>query len=160
MKTINTYISEKLVISKSSMTKAPEYHYHPKDKDELKELIEKLINERGNDADLNDIDVSKITDMSALFDSSYLHNIRNVDISEWDVSNVTNMTEMFSDCEDFNCDLSKWDVSNVEKMNYMFYNCKSFNSDISKWNVSKVRRWNAFSDNSPLQNNPPKWYKK
>ena len=63
MNSLSTYIIEKLKINKSTNL----YHYHPKDKDELKSLITKLIEERGKDADLNDIDVSNITDMSELF---------------------------------------------------------------------------------------------
>ena len=60
MKQLPTYIIEKLKINKSTNL----YHYHPKDKDELRSLIQELLKERGNDADLNDIDVSNITDMS------------------------------------------------------------------------------------------------
>ena len=65
MKTIDSFINEKLIINKN--TKINKYHYHPEDKNELKELIERLIGERGNNADLNDIDVSKITNMTGLF---------------------------------------------------------------------------------------------
>ncbi len=93
MKHIDTYISEKLVINKSSMTKDPGYNYYPKD-DELDNLIQKLIKERGYDADLNDIDTSNITDMSSLFINSAF----NGDISSWDVSNVIDMQDMFYDC--------------------------------------------------------------
>ena len=69
------------------------YNYHPKDKDELDELLDKLIIERGNDADLNDIDTSEITDMSYMFENSDF----NGDISKWDVSNVKDMGEMFNE---------------------------------------------------------------
>ena len=66
--------------------------YFPKDKKELKKILEELIEERGNDGDFNDIDTSKITDMSGLFFGKKLFN---GDISQWDVSNVTNMEGMF-----------------------------------------------------------------
>ena len=41
--------------------------YQPQTKEELKDLIEELIKERGNKANLNNIDVSQITSMSRLF---------------------------------------------------------------------------------------------
>ena len=65
MKALKLYIKEALHINKD--TKGDYYNYHPKTKDELNELIEKLIEERGKNADLNDIDVSAITDMSYVF---------------------------------------------------------------------------------------------
>ena len=35
----------------------------------------------------------------------------------------------------------------------------NFNGDISKWNIKRVENmFNMFS-NSPLESNPPKWYK-
>ena len=157
MKQINNYISEKLYIDK----KYKAYKYSPNDKEELKSLLKKLLEERGLDADLNDIDVSKITDMSSLFFSSGLSQIKNIDISKWDVSNVTNMNEMFNSCKEFNCDLSNWDVSKVEYMSDMFCYCRSFKCDISKWNVSNVKRWSGFAHSSPIENseNMPKFGK-
>ena len=103
MKQINKYICERLHINKDIGNR--HYNYRPKTRDELKELVDQLIEERGNDADLNDIDTSEITDMHHLFFKSK-----------------------------FNGDISNWDVSNVEYMYGMF-------------------------DNSPLEKNPPKWYK-
>ena len=107
MKNLNTYITEKILINKNTKT----YHYLPQTNVELFELVKKLIKERGNNADLNDIDTSKITDMSDLF----RYNDFNGDISERDVSKVENMGFMFC-MSKFNGDISKWDVSNVKNM--------------------------------------------
>ena len=104
MQQINKYIVERLHINKDTGNH-DHYNYYPKTKDELKKLVDKLIKERGNEADLNDIDTSEITDMDGIFEGS-----------------------------NFNGDISNWDVSNVKDMSYMF-------------------------DKSPLEKNPPKWYK-
>ena len=95
MKDLNNYILEKLKINKDSKII---YKYHPKDKTELKRVIKKCIYERGENANLNDIDVSNITDMSNLFEDLDFNIINNINISEWDVSNVTNMESMFDGC--------------------------------------------------------------
>ena len=111
------------------------YKYFPKTKEKLKAIIKKRIKEEGNEVDLNDIDTSKITNMSSLFrDTGF-----NGDISKWDVSNVTSMKGMFYGCKKFNSDISQWDVSNVTSMEGMFLNCEVFNQNISKWNVSNVK---------------------
>lgn len=67
MKTLNTYINEKLVLNKDTFKN--NYKYFPKTKDELKDIINKLLKERKDQEiiDLNDIDTSEITDMSELF---------------------------------------------------------------------------------------------
>ena len=171
---INKYINEKLNLNKNTKISS----YQPKNKEELEKLINQLIEERGNEANLNDIDVSNITDMSYLFNKLKF----NGDISKWDVSNVTDMGWMFKNSE-FNKDLSKWNVSKVIDMRGMFYGSE-FNQDISKWDVSKVtdmhdmfmqskfngdikdwdivRVYNMYRmfEDSPLEKNPPKWYKK
>ena len=151
MKTLKLYITEALHINKN--TKGNYHNYHPKDRDEIRTLVINLIKERGNNADLNDIDTSGITDMSYLFyDTKF-----NGDISEWDVSKVENMYGMFHNSK-FNGDISKWDVSKVEDMFEMFRNSK-FNGDITEWDVSNVKYMKRMFVNSPLENNPPIWYK-
>jgi surface protein len=151
MKTLNTYITERLVLSKNK--NKTKYTLFPESKEELEKIIDSEIEKNGNECSLNHIDVSNITDMSGLFHTSYF----NGDISEWDVSNVTNMKRMFAGSK-FNGDISKWDVSNVENMSYMFTDSK-FTGDISGWDVQhKTTAFNIFY-NCPLQNNPPKWYK-
>ena len=104
----------------------------PTRKDELKELIRRRMNEQGPRCDLNDIDVSRITDMSHLFDDTNFKG----DISKWDVSNVKNMNSMFA-YSDFDGDISKWDVRRVANMREMFYK----------------------SPLSPLKGKAPRWYK-
>ena len=88
MKNLKDIIQERLHINKDIKT----HNYHPKSRKELKELVDQLIEKRGNEANLNDIDTSEITDMFKLFCRS-----------------------------NFNGDISEWNVSNVKTMNYMFY---------------------------------------
>ena len=86
MKTLKQHIFEKLKVSKQA------YSLFPKTKNELKQMIEDEIDKNGNECSLNNIDVSKITDMAKLFYGSEF----NGDISDWDVSNVENMEWMFA----------------------------------------------------------------
>ena len=73
-----------------------------------KEELQNEINTRlkREQYDMNDIDTSKITDMSYLF-LAYERDMSKLDVSKWDVSNVENMRSMFGYCTNFNCDLSK-----------------------------------------------------
>lgn len=99
--------------------KKEQFKYFPQTKEELRDIIEQRIEVEGNEVNLNDIDVSAITDMSDLF--AYNRDF-NGDISDWDVSKVTNMCGMFNGCEFFNQDISNWNVSNVRYHAYTFYN--------------------------------------
>ena len=88
MKSLTQFIQEKLIIKKN---KAVNYKYFPETKKELEDIIKQRIKQEGIEVNLNDIDVSHITDMSYLFEYTHF----NGDISNWDVSNVTNMHRMF-----------------------------------------------------------------
>jgi len=147
MKDINNYIQEKLNLST--------YTCKPKNRDELRVIIEERL-DKNKDANLNDIDVSSVTNMSGLF---FGLNPYNIDISEWDVSNVTNMFQMFCACHNFNCDLSEWDVSNVTSMTCMFEWCQKFNCDLSDWDVSNVEYMSEMFSGCTSLKNKPSWYK-
>lgn len=90
-------------------------------------LIDIELSRQGFSANLNHIDVSKITNMNQLFWQSKF----NGDISQWDVSKVTDMAGMFS-LSRFNGDISKWDVSGVTDMTWMFLDSK-FTGDVTAW---------------------------
>jgi surface protein len=155
MKSLSEYVSENLV------NEVSKYKIKPRTNYELKVLINRLIIERGVNANLNDIDVSNIVDMSGIFSNfnSDSKNSRfNGDISEWNVSNVKDMCGMFQGSK-FNGDISKWNVSNVKNMRSMFRGSK-FNGDISGWDVSNVEDMESMFNKCPLENNPPEWYRK
>ena len=140
----------------------------PKNKTELQKLIKETIEKNGTNCDLNFIDVSRITDMSNLFKSSWLDNIDiskfDGNISSWDVSNVTNMHGMFSSCK-FNGDISKWNVSKVTDMSEMFKGVSDpfcpdknpFNGDISLWDVSNVTNMSEMFYDSQFNGDISNW---
>ena len=142
---LKSYIKEQLVEESESDV------LRPTRKSELKAIIRHRVEEYGPKCDLNDIDVSRVTDMSDLFFSSKF----NGDISQWNVSSVRNMNGMFYNSQ-FNGDISKWDVHNVESMLNMF-NESRFNGDISKWDVSSVETMSGMFANSEFNGDISKW---
>lgn len=168
---LKSYIKEQLV-EESELD-----DLKPDNREELEDLISQRIEQYGPKCNLNDIDVSRITDMSFLFcdmtfdgdiskwDVSRVKNMSsmfagstfNGDLSKWDVSRVENMNSMFSYSR-FNSDISKWDVSRVKNMISMFYDSK-FTGDISEWDVSSVKRMHNMFKDSPLEGKEPSWYR-
>ena len=92
------------------------YTCQPKSNLELKGIIEDRVSKYGTNCDLNDIDVSLVTNMSYLFYGSKF----NGDISGWYTSKVLYIAYMFAQC-DFNGDISNWDVSKVKDISGVFY---------------------------------------
>ena len=155
MKNLNQFIIERLKLNNNS--KADIYNFFPKSAIELNNLVEKLLNERGPDADLNDINVSNVPDFNyspedkikydleldfGIFSNLDPHNIK---IDKWDVRHITDMSNMFFNCYNLDCNLNNWKTTNLENISYMFYECKRFDSNLSNWDVRNVLYWaNAF----------------
>ena len=105
------------------------------------------------DDDISGWDVSNVTDMSNMFQSSNF----NQDIGNWDVSSVTNMYRMFKLAPAFNQDIGNWDVSSVTTMNNMFSAASAFNQDIGNWDVSSVVSMKSMFSASPFNQDIGNW---
>lgn len=145
MKTLNTYITEKFRVHK-------DVDYGPKSttNDDIYKIVLDEVKKQAkrpqsasSPIDLNYIDVSKITNMSCLFDTINENvTLEYIDISEWDVSNVEEMKWMFADCKSLVSvgDLSNWKLDNNRTLEGMFENCIKLEhiGDISNWNVENI----------------------
>lgn len=141
MKSLRNYIVEKLIVNQRVDEKivinkgytSPSYNYHPTTRGELLNAIDEHYNK--GIYDLNDIDVSEITNFSNVFNRDKNTGNKNFNISDWNVSNGEDFSGMFYECYNFNSDLSNWNVSKGKYFSNMFRECSLFNSDLSKWNV-------------------------
>lgn len=141
MKSLNKYITEKLVVNKEYKTHSSK----PTDFNELRQVVLNRFKEEGPGTEkepisFNDIDVSNIktfhnSDIGVFGYSDYEY----IDISGWDTSNVTDMKYMFNRSEKLKSvnGLDKIDTSNVENMEGMFTNCKSL-ENVPKFDTSNV----------------------
>ena len=77
------------------------------------------------DANLNNWDVSGVTNTSQMFRNTSI----NSPLNNWNVSNVTNMNTMFNGVSTFNQDLSGWDVSKVSNGTNFMLNCTGFSTE-------------------------------
>ena len=91
--------------------------YKPKNINDLKKLLERMIKMRGDEGDFNDIDTSDIVSMESLFEENKTFN---GDITGWNISSVRNMRNMFFYAESFNQPIGNWKFPNVIDMSGMF----------------------------------------
>ena len=116
--------------------------YHPQNR----KMLERLLSR--HDVSPADVDTSKITDMSCLFEANYFNPLswrQGEDlkgIENWDVSHVTSMESMFSGhILAFAPDLNGWDVSKVKDFSGMFNGCVGACPEVSSWDVSSCRNF-------------------
>ena len=154
MSLLSTYLKEKLQVNKNIKSG---YNYKPKDSHELRKIIvEKVKEENGGTekypVDLNDIDVSEITDFRNLFHYvNWEQKLTAIDISGWDMNKATDLSSMFIDCKFLKKigDISGWDISNVTDIHSMFSGCKKIKNigNIGKWKVDNVLNFNFLFKN-------------
>lgn len=122
-------------------------------REQLIDIIQERINKYGNNCDLNDLDISLVTNLCYLF---YLFPEFNGNISNWDTSNVLDFSFMFYKCK-FNQDISNWKFDKALYMNNMFEDSK-FNQDISNWKFpEKLGTTQEMFLNSEFDQNISNW---
>lgn len=138
MKNLKTYLNEGLRIA---IDDHPET-IQPKTRTELRLIIDDRYKEQGPGTKqepiyFNDIDVSKLDDLSHIFEN---RKFEYIDLSDWDVSNIYSMYSLFAKCYDLReVNLSGWDVRKVESTGYMFDECKLLEKIYLSWkNTSKI----------------------
>ena len=95
------------------------------------------------DATNNYWDVSRVTNMTAMFRFCSLFN---QDIGNWDVSACTNMGSMFQNCTNFNQPIGNWGsgTASVTDMSLMFNGCTNFDQDLSGWSIASLQNASSF----------------
>ena len=93
-------------------------------------------------ADLANLDVSNVYDMSNMFWNAA--KLKEVDLTGWQTNSVHDFDSMFFGTGIKNLDLSTWNVSNVTDFSYMFANTKNLNVlNISGWKLNKTVEFNG-----------------
>ena len=116
MKSFNTYINEKLKITKNMLNKQT---ITPQTVEELVEAIKNEIKLYGGDCSLEHINISNIKNISYLFSEH--------PVSTWGIKG-------------FCGDISKWNMSNVDDAIYMFNDNKSITSIKLPDTLTKIHR--------------------
>ena len=100
-------------------------------------------------ADLANLDVSNVYDMSNMFWNAA--KLEEVDLTGWQTNSVHDFDSMFFGSGIENLDLSTWNVSNVTDFSYMFANTKNLNVlNISGWKLNKTIEFSGNSGVSGL----------
>ena len=93
-------------------------------------------------ADLANLDVSNVYDMSNMFWNAA--KLKEVDLTGWQTNSVHDFDSMFFGSGIENLNLSTWNVSNVTDFSYMFANTKNLNVlNISGWKLNKTVEFNG-----------------
>ena len=93
-------------------------------------------------ADLANLDVSNVYDMSNMFWNAA--KLKEVDLTGWQTNSVHDFDSMFFGSGIENLNLSTWNVSNVTDFSYMFANTKNLNVlNISGWKLNETVEFNG-----------------
>ena len=99
--------------------------------------------------DLEGIDTSSVTDMTAMF--GFCESLSALDVSGFDTSRVTVMSGMFTGCSALtSLDISTFDTSSVTSTSFMFTECSSLTElDVSGWDLSSMTSTSAMFSYCP-----------
>lgn len=143
MKSLNSYIFEKLKIKKTPKNK----YFKPNVIGDLVEEIKRRINNSNSSTlDLSNIDCSNLDSLENLFrhvfkitnNGNDMSNIKIVNVSNWNVSSITNFEYCFTrlDNVEYIEGLDTWDMSNANTINGMFSNCSKLKElDLRGWEL-------------------------
>lgn len=171
MKKLTKYINEWKYDNDKNVSYKPHeiYKRKVKDQDELDRTLNAMLRveigpgTKDKPADLNDIDISAMDNLSEIFfDSEFEY----IDISNWDVTNVVNVSRMFYRSKLKSINMSNWNLKKFEwgmGGSQVFDNCKNLKVvDLS--NIKETEpNWNFIStitDNykrSKIKFIEPKW---
>ena len=158
MKSLTTYINEKLIINKHINNKHKETIYIKRLED-FTNTIENIISQSNTTLlDLSNISFEYYEDDVLLLESKFnnlLFNMKvhtkyeKIDVSNWCFSEkIHNISGIFRDCRSVKeiIGLDTWDVSNITSMRSFFSGCSNITdmSGIENWNVSSVQQMSAF----------------
>ncbi|MBN2776437.1 MAG: BspA family leucine-rich repeat surface protein, partial [Bacteroidales bacterium] len=96
-------------------------------------------------------DLNNVNTMSWMFEECSILN-GPTNINDWDVSKVTDMNEMFSNAYKFNQNIGDWDVSKVTDMSCMFSEASTFNQNIGNWNLINATNLDMMLDYCGMDN--------
>ncbi|WP_198137130.1 BspA family leucine-rich repeat surface protein, partial [Sphingobacterium spiritivorum] len=82
-------------------------------------------------------DLSKVTDMSSMFDRCTILT-GPANINSWNTAKVTSMRGLFNEASAFNQPVGNWNTAKVTDMGYMFFGASAFNQDIGSLNTQNV----------------------
>lgn len=99
--------------------------------------------------DLSDFDTSNVEDMNSMFSWSEAEEIK--ELENINTSKVTNMSGMFNESKANVLDLSHFDTSNVTNMSSMFMNSLVETLNVSNFNTSKVTGMNFMFYQIPVE---------
>jgi len=110
--------------------------YWPTYKENLVGIIKEHIMKYGWDADLNDISIEYVDDLSDLFYEGSVSRFRG-SVSKWDVRHIKNMRNMFKNCHLFKDDLSNWKINQECDVTGMLCGCEKMEDEICEMDLTR-----------------------
>ncbi len=96
-----------------------------------------------------DFDVSNVTIMGSMFESS---KIPKLNLNSWNVKNVETMDNMFAMAEIDLLEINNFNIQNVKWLDDMFIRTKIKNLNLNNWDISKIEGMKAMFSDAIIKN--------